>query len=371
MLCPRCRLKLKGISQEVGFSYSCPMCEGRAVALPVIRKLAPPHVIKDLWQRVISPDARSEIRCPSCSQEMAHIGLLLEGGDEYLDVCPQCHFIWFDHLEFERLPPNSAAPPKKELSPEHRKIIALAKVEQMQRGREWERLAEGSPDHWWEYILGLLRLPVEYNNAPVRNVPLITYGIAAAMVLATMLSLVDPGAVIRDWGLVPNQPLRNYGLTFVSSFLLHGGPMHLLGNLYFLLVFGDNVEDAVGKRLYLALVVLAALAGDLVHLLVFPHSATPLMGASGGISGILVYYCLRFPGASVGTLVWFRWLRIPVGLMLFFWIIWQFTGVYKQLSGFSNVSSLAHLGGALMGGVFWWLTRSSGDRQVMPVSQTG
>jgi membrane associated rhomboid family serine protease len=162
---------------------------------------------------------------------------------------------------------------------------------------------------------------------------------------------LDP--IIQKWGLIPQQFSRHFGLTFISSFFLHGGIFHLVGNLYFLLIFGDNAEDTLGKKYYLFLIALSALAGDLAHILADPNATSPVIGASGGISGILTYYCLIYPRAKVGILVWFRWFRIPVGLMLFLWFSGQIVGALRQISGFSNISSMAHLGGAVVGGSFW------------------
>lgn len=96
-----------------------------------------------------------------------------------------------------------------------------------------------------------------------------------------------------------------------------------VGNLYFLIVFGDNTEDVLGKGRYLLLVAVAALAGDLAHILADPHDAVPCIGVSGGISGILAYYCLRFPKASICVVYWLRWFRLPVGLMFALWVLTQ------------------------------------------------
>jgi membrane associated rhomboid family serine protease len=285
---------------------------------------------------------------------MSNVTLNIDKKAEYFDVCQRCHFIWFDPQEFESLPQKQhTKPPKKELSSEAKKIIALAKIDSLKQEQEVKKMGVSSPDHWWELILGIFGMPVEYNSAYIRKVPFATYSIAAAIILATGTSFFNLESITMNWGLVPDQFTRHFGLTFISSFLLHGGVIHLLSNLYFLLVFGDNVEDTLGKKYYLFLIGLSALAGDLAHILADPRASTPLIGASGGISGILTYYCLRFPKAKVGILFWFRWFRIPVGVLLLLWFFGQVLGAYKQISGFGNISALAHLGGALVGFIFW------------------
>jgi hypothetical protein len=86
-------------------------------------------------------------------------------------------------------------------------------------------------------------------------------------------------------------------------------------------------------------------------------SDIPCIGASGGISGVLAYYCLRFPRASVGMLWYFRWVRMPVGVMFALWVLMQFFGAVELSAGIGNVAVYAHLGGAAVGVLFWWWTR--------------
>jgi len=327
--------------------------------MPVIRKYIPETILKELWQKTISEAATSEISCPSCTHKMSNVKLYLPDRAEYFDVCENCHFVWFDPNEFERLPKKVEKKSRpKELPAEAKKILALAQIDALSRHREFEEIGLSSPDSWWELILGLFGMPVEYNDTHIKP-PTATYIVAFAMILATGLSYSYLEVIIKDWGLIPSQLSRHFGLTFISSFLLHGGIMHLIGNLYFLLVFGDNVEDKLGAKYFLSLLLVAALVGDFAHILADPNSSVPVIGASGGISGLLAYYGLSFPKARVGILVWFRWVRIPVSLMLFFWVIGQIIGAAQQVEGFSDISALSHLGGAVVGVVFWWFTRKS------------
>ena len=362
MICPRCFTKLRKVFIDVGIVHVCQSCNGRVVALPVIRKIVPPLVAGELWQKTISPGANSEIQCPSCRRKMSNVTLNINDKSEFLDVCQGCHFIWLDPQEFEILPQKQQATPSKmELSPEAQRAFALATIESLNQEWESREISADSPDHWWEPILAAFRIPVECNDDYVSRTPFATYAIAAAIVLVMGISANNLESIIVNWGLVPDQFMRHFGLTLISSFLLHGGIIHLLCNLYFLLVLGDNVEDSLGIKYYLWLIGLSALAGDLAHILADPRASTPLVGASGGISGILTYYCLRFPRAKVGILYWYKWCRIPVGVWLGMWFFGQILGAYGQISGFSNVSALAHLGGALVGVVFWFKFKCLAD----------
>jgi membrane associated rhomboid family serine protease len=131
----------------------------------------------------------------------------------------------------------------------------------------------------------------------------------------------------------------------------------LFSNAMFLLTFGDRAEDYLGHGKYLLLLAGSALTGDLMHLWLDGRPDLPLVGASGGVSGVIAYYALRFPRARLVAMVRltfvFRWIRMTAWFGFVLWILLQFAGVYLQMSGLSFVSSLAHVGGALFGVVFW------------------
>lgn len=208
-------------------------------------------------------------------------------------------------------------------------------------------------------------MPVERGTERLRTTPWATWGLAALIAAVSFLSFTDLPATITSYGLIPAQYGRYGGLTFLTSFLLHGGALHLATNIYFLLVFGDNVEDLLGKRRFLVLIACAALVGDVVHIGGDPGSTTPCVGASGGIAGALAFYALAFPRVRLRFLLrvylWFRWVSLPAYVLFLIWLVTQFLGSWAQLAGFSNVSSLAHLGGAGVG-VLFWLTGSGNAR---------
>jgi len=169
--------------------------------------------------------------------------------------------------------------------------------------------------------------------------------------------------VLQSWLiLVPSLADRMGGVTLLTSFFLHGGLFHLLSNLYFLIVFGAQVEDYLGRRRYLLLLLSATLAGSLSHVALDPHSNIPIVGASGGIAGIVVFYGLQFPRVRLLILtVWLLFfpLRLRAGIFLLLWFLLQVLGAWQQIHGFSNTSFLAHLGGTAVGLLFWgvWRTR--------------
>ena len=212
---------------------------------------------------------------------------------------------------------------------------------------------EDGPREVWKWMPLLMGMPVVHQATALRSRPWMTWGLTALCIVIFCLTFRDVSSYARAYGLIPAEAWRLGGLTFITSFFLHGGIWHLVGNLYFLMTFGPHVEEYLGNRRYLFFILAATMAGDLVHCAFVPGASTPLIGASGGISGIITYYALRFPNVRVGILLFYRWVPIPVGVALVLWLVVQFLGAYYQISGMSNVSALAHLGGATVGLLTW------------------
>ncbi|PYL69715.1 MAG: hypothetical protein DMF22_10820, partial [Verrucomicrobia bacterium] len=125
-------------------------------------------------------------------------------------------------------------------------------------------------------------------------------------------------------------------------------------------VFGDDVENFLSPFRYLALIAFAALIGDLAHIAADPSSQIPCVGASGGIAAVITFYALNFPEVKLGVLLhyewwWFRWIRLRAWFVFVLWILFQAVGAWEQVADISAVSSLAHIGGAVVGFMAWLL----------------
>ncbi|RME94682.1 MAG: rhomboid family intramembrane serine protease [Verrucomicrobia bacterium] len=211
----------------------------------------------------------------------------------------------------------------------------------------------------WRILPGLLGLPVEADAPALSCVPWATAGLAVAIVLAFLASLhAGLQETIRNWGFVPDAMFRHLGATFVTSFFLHGGWFHLGSNLWFLLVFGDNTEDALGRWRYLAMIAAGHLAGTVAELLVPGSGAIPRVGASAGISAVVAFYALKFPHARLGMLFRYfyslRWVTFSARTGFFLWVALQVVGAVFEFQGLGGVAHLAHLGGAAAGLAWWW-----------------
>jgi len=359
-ICPTCKSPLSKARIRVGLCWYCPSCRGRAASVELLRKVIPPAVINALWQHGRSGNYPRKRRCPVCTHHMSEIPIISQGRTEYLDVCATCRFVWFDTGEYERLPktpPTKPEPQQPEPSAQEKEAIAMARLEALNARMKDEELGLSTPEHWWEILPALLGLPIEYDNKELQHKPIATWLLSAVIAAVSIIAFFNLKSAVENWGLVPAEFLRHYGLTFISSFLLHGGIFHLVGNLYFLIVFGDNVEDVLGKGRYLLLLFVAALAGDVAHILAERSSTIPCIGASGGISAVIAYYALRFPRTHIGLIMFFRWVRLPVIILFLLWVGEQCFVAYLQMAGFSSVSAFAHLGGAAVGVFFWLLTR--------------
>jgi membrane associated rhomboid family serine protease len=207
-------------------------------------------------------------------------------------------------------------------------------------------------------------LPLMDEN-PTRSRPYLTYVLIAINVIIFIMQLTySPRALQRmyfDQAIVPALVTDNLLsvetlLDFLRSMFFHGGWLHLLSNMLYLWIFGDNIEDRLGRMLYLVLYFASGFVAGFAQIVIAPRSDIPLIGASGAIAGVLGAYALMFPNASVRGLLLFgffaRMIEMPALLVLGFWFVMQlFNGVASL--GVSTVSGgvafFAHIGGFVAG----------------------
>ncbi len=206
-----------------------------------------------------------------------------------------------------------------------------------------------------------------HDNIPSRTWPLVTVALIVAnfYVFYQELILSDAalGRFIHTWGLVPadfiarlvHEPFQpaTYAPLFANLFL-HGGWMHILGNMWYLWIFGDNIEDRLGKPRFLLFYILCGVIANAAQIIVDPGSAIPTVGASGAISGVLGGYLMLFPRARIATLVplfpIFPILQIPALLFLPLWFFIQLQqGAAALFMAGTNIAWWAHIGGFAAG----------------------
>jgi membrane associated rhomboid family serine protease len=213
--------------------------------------------------------------------------------------------------------------------------------------------------------------PLKDDN-PTRSTPIVTVVLLVANVLVFLYQVSleaggAPGAragqaFVLEFGLVPCRltglchstlDLPSPILTIFSSMFMHGGLFHIGGNMLYLWIFGNNVEDTLGHMRYLLFYLACGVAAALAQTAIGPNSPVPMVGASGAVSGVLGAYLLLFPRAHVTTLIilgfFFRLVSIPAVFVLGFWIVVQVLNGLGTLGASGGVAFFAHIGGFLAG----------------------
>ncbi len=159
---------------------------------------------------------------------------------------------------------------------------------------------------------------------------------------------------VTNWGIVPD---RLHTVSLFTSMFLHGGWLHLIGNMLFLWVFGRNLEDLIGGGRFLVFYLVCGLIAAVVHVIFNPYSRTPTIGASGAIAGVMGAYLIKFPRARIITLVpiffFITTMEIPAAFLLLWWFAIQFFSGFGSLgendySG-GGTAWFAHIGGFIAG----------------------
>lgn len=364
MDCPKCRrLPLVHCRNEFGNFWHCERCDGTAVTLPLLRRMVGRDTINALWQGARQRVHPERCSCPGCKQGMEEVPIQTPVGPRLIDVCSHCQFVWLDAGEWDDLPmvESEEETPRLEMPLELRERIAVQPIEKIREDYEADR--SRGPDQFWQWVPALLGMPSEVAQPNSGGRPWMTWMTAVFIGLMSLVAFMDLPVMIARYGLIPAEWSRGGGLTLLTSFFLHGGILHLIGNLYFLLMFGDNTENELGSGAFILLLLSSLLMGHLVHILFDPQSTIPCVGASGGISGVIAFYALRFPNARLNMAYWIVfypiWYRIRAIWAFGFWILLQLFISWQQIGGFSHVSGGAHLGGALMGFTAWLVWRSS------------
>ena len=214
--------------------------------------------------------------------------------------------------------------------------------------------------------------PIGDDNSGRRTTPVVTYVLIGINILIFFYQLTLDNRALNDfifeWGAVPDEIWARQDLvTLLTSMFLHGGWLHIGGNMLFLWVFGDNVEDTMGHVSFLIFYLLTGIAAGLAQVLIDTNSIIPLVGASGAISGVLGAYIVLFPRGLIRTLVVFGFfvtvVMIPAWVQIGLWILLQFVngfaslGVTTEETG-GGVAFFAHIGGFIAGAILVWLFRN-------------
>jgi len=201
--------------------------------------------------------------------------------------------------------------------------------------------------------------PIKDHN-PAQGRPVVTLGLIIVNVLIFVgywTTATDPAAlaqIYQHWAMIPARITAGDGwITIFSSMFMHGGWMHLAGNMLFLWIFGDNMEDELGHFGFLAFYLICGILADVLQIAADPNSFVPTVGASGAIAGVLGGYLLMFPRAKIDVIlifiIFFKIFPVPAWIVLGVWFGLQlFNGVGADFSA-GGVAYFAHIGGFLAG----------------------
>jgi membrane associated rhomboid family serine protease len=207
--------------------------------------------------------------------------------------------------------------------------------------------------------------PIGDDNSARRTVPLITYALIALNVVFFFVEQNGGDAFIMKWAFVPSRFISNPigdSLTLLTSMFMHAGLVHLGGNMLYLWIFGDNVEDRFGYTKFTVFYLICGLAATFAQMIFDVGSNIPNLGASGAIAGVLGAYIFMFPRGRVSVLMGRGVIPVPALVVIGLWIVLQF---YSGLGSIANtaetggVAYMAHIGGFIAGLVLTLVFRGS------------
>lgn len=206
--------------------------------------------------------------------------------------------------------------------------------------------------------------PLSDESRHLHSRPVVTIALIAANILVFAFELSQPENFVVAWSVVPSDIVSGqHWVTLLTAMFIHGGFMHIIGNMVFLWVFGPEMEDAMGPAKYLSFYLAGGLVAWAAQIAADPASMTPNIGASGAIAAVMGAFLVTFPRDRIRTVlilgIFFRVTRIPAAILIGFWFLLQLisAGVSSEQAG--GVAYVAHIGGLVFGAVtgrllMWW-----------------
>jgi membrane associated rhomboid family serine protease len=211
-----------------------------------------------------------------------------------------------------------------------------------------------------------IMFPIGDDDSARRSVPVVTYGLIALNLLFFFVELSGGDAFVEQWAFVPSRFMANPAadlVTLFTSMFMHAGWVHLGGNMLYLWIFGDNVEDRFGPAKFLVFYLLCGLGATFAQLAFSIGSSIPNLGASGAIAGVLAGYLVMFPQGRVHVLMGRGIIPMPALIVIGLWFVLQlFSGIDSITSTAADtggVAYMAHIGGFVAGFVLTYVLRGN------------
>ena len=348
-------------------------CAHHGVWFPLVflRRFRGAEAVTDVIIKAVdsaSPSgSETRLKCPNCFRPMLALAVGAPISRE-LDHCNYCNSIWFDLGELEQVREKGELEPQFPQAPSQftSTYRPPATPELLFPSDEKSFIDDGD-----FHDLHFLGLPTrDAGQKRVKQLPICTVVVTLFSIAMTVGWIKDPNSW-SNWAFNPHEPFRHYGLTWLTSLFLHAGWLHCLGNMYFLLLCGSDVEEELGSSHFFGLFFLGGVVGHIATMWLASRSeGQPIfsLGASGGVSASLMYYALAFPKHrlnisqfwSGGRRFWsllnyeVSTASVSTGTFLFIFLLQSVVGsIFQVYDSGSDVNHLAHLTGILMGFVFY------------------
>ncbi len=348
-VCPHCQVALKRRTTKGIFQYYCPSCLGFAVHFGGLANLMDARAVK-LIRNSSNEALDGKVPCSHCTKLMK----VVYSGEAAieLDICRRCNLLWLDTGEWDDIqkqdPPRSA--------PDHESVLrgrVLLKLEEAKRasnqilGFEPIDLARLQV---WEMAAATMGLPVQERRPHFSELPWITLFLIPICILTSILGFRNMDWVAANLSYQSDSLFSFDLLTMFTSFFVHSDWINLGSNMYFLWVFGVNVEEHISKGTYAHLLVWSTISGELVFSWLRPD--IPLIGTSGAISGLIAFYLLRFPHRRFFLRFYFGAFAVPGWVLGCLFYFKDIIAVFAEIGDRSPVASFSQLGGAVVGVAF-------------------
>jgi membrane associated rhomboid family serine protease/Zn-finger nucleic acid-binding protein len=359
MKCPSCSGRLREVKSKTALVDICLDCKGiwfdSGEFVDFARSLTENPKLSPTETRLFEPRKVHTLEkvkeqtkaCPRCNLAMKRFNYSYDS-NVFLDKCPNCQGIWTDGGEMRQVARYLKDDPRvkaigKDLADHKRN---------MQELQSWGGFGRtmGMPVSPYILYMPKIILPLSDENPrerfPVLTISIITVCIAAFMSQAYFVSDLKP--FFNSYGLVPK---NFFSIGLITSIFLHAGIIHLIGNMLFLWIFGDNVEDRFSRLGFIIFYLSSGFTASVLHTLFHLNSSVPAIGASGAVSGIMGAYLIFYPEAEVKILFIYKIIRVPAFLYLLIWFVFQlfFALMTYTSDAASGVAWFAHIGGFVFG----------------------
>ncbi len=344
--CPKCTFDLRPYKSGKLNFLKCQSCDGELHSIHSLGTIYSKDMPKKIWNLAIPYSERLEKKipkkhsCPICLDKMIQFKYPKTKIpiDLTMDLCKKCKTLWFDNLEMKKLKiAEDALQTYDELKPKqqikHVKTTTAGDITGL------------------KYLVSAFGLPVESESDSHATPPYLNWFLLFSSIVLSIMAFQNR-ALFESLAFYGTRDLGSQLYNSLSVFFVHGGWMHLLGNMYFLFVFGDNVEMDLGKLKYFLLILVATSFATFAYTL-GGDPKIALVGASGGISGVMGYYLCRFPFRKF-YVNFFRvsYFHISAFMLVGFYFLKDIIGIILPTG--SNVAHISHLAGALVGVLFYF-----------------